>query len=131
MDKFNKITNESSGCLLCIIVDKPISLEGYTQNFLPRAQQIIEEYGELRLLVDYEFYQGWEEEAARLDMANVIEGGKFLTRIALINPPDRVVFQVKLKEPLLGGEIRIFNRDQLAEAMVWVKEGSPSAPNKG
>lgn len=125
-EKLNRLMEESEGCLLCYTVNQPVDSEGYKNRFLPLAQKIIAEYGELRFFVVYEEYKGWEEEAARMDVNTAMELGKYYGRMALINPPQSVVFQRKLKDSLYGGEYRIYTMDQFDEALAWVKADMPA-----
>ena len=87
-EKFNTIMPETTDKVLCIQVDKVISEEGYQQNFLPRIEKMIETYGEIRLLVHYLSFKGWEHDAAKEDMATFALLGKKLKKFALVNPPE-------------------------------------------
>lgn len=120
-DKFNTIMPESEGCVLCIMVDKPISGEGYRENYLTRAQKIIEEYGELRLLVHFKKYQGWEREAAAMDLG-ATQAHALMTRCAMVNPPPTLIALHELRKDVFKAQMRLFNEDELDEALRWIKE---------
>lgn len=113
---------ESGGSLLCYEITKPISAVGYEENFLKLARKIVKDKGELRLLNYYNPYQGWEEDAAELDIIAHIDLGKFIRKMAFVNAPEKEVMARLIKKPLTPAEIRFFTKDQLSQALIWVKE---------
>lgn len=120
-EKFNTIMPETTDRVLCVMVDKPVSAEGYKENFLPRIEKMIATYGEIRCLVYFKHYQGWEEEAAALDFTMTAKLGNKLKRFALVNPPQKILALHSLRKPLITGETRSFNETELAEALLWVQ----------
>lgn len=121
--KFNTIMPETDDRTLCILIEKPISAEGYEHNFLPRFKGMLDRNGEARLLVYYKDFKGWEEEAAEKDMEITSAYGKKIRRFALVNPPRSEIFQKKVKAPLFDPEaLRLFEESELDKALNWVKE---------
>jgi hypothetical protein len=120
-EKFNRLMPESEGATLCYELSKPISKEGYEDNFLAPALQLVHKYGELRLLMHYTNYQGWEQEAAEMDIAAHVELGRYMKKMALVNAPDKEIMSRMLKKSLNHAELRFFKTDQLEEAIKWVK----------
>lgn len=122
MDKFNTIMPETDDRTLCVMIDKPISGEGYATNFLPRFHDIINRHGDIRLLVYYKAFRGWEKEAAGFDMETTARYGKKIRRLALVNPPESEALQKKLKAPLFDPQaLRLFEEKDLDKALAWVK----------
>ena len=74
-EKYNVIMPESTDQALCVMIDRPIS-DGYSENFLPRVDKMIEIHGEIRVLIYFKVFQGWEEDAARHDMRAFAEYAK-------------------------------------------------------
>jgi hypothetical protein len=72
-DKFNTIMPETTDRTLCMMVDRPISADGYKENFLPRVKNMLERYGEIRCLIYFKNYQGWEEAAAAMNFSASID----------------------------------------------------------
>ena len=120
-EKFNTIMPETTDRELCVMVDKPVSAEGYRENFLPRVEKMVAQFGELRFLVYFKKYQGWEEEAAMMDFAASYTIGNKIRRFAIVNPPQKYLTLQTLRGPMLSGETRIFNEDELQDAIIWVK----------
>lgn len=117
---FNEIMPETTDRILCIRIVRPITAEGYRHNLLDRLDRMIATYGEIRLLVHYEHYVGWEEDAARDNMATLPEYGPKIRRMALVNPPKSAILDAKIKQPLLKGEVKIFSDDEISTALEWV-----------
>lgn len=120
-EKFNTIMPETTDQALCIMVDRVISEEGYEQNFMNRLQAMIEKHGEIRVLVYYKKFSGWEQGAAAHDMFAATSIGKKFKKIAYVNPPQSEIFKSKIKMPLFSGEAKIFEESELEQAIEWVK----------
>lgn len=121
-EKFNTIMPETTDRELCIMVDRPLSAEGYRDNFLPRIEQMLVKHGELRILVYFKNYQGWEHEAAILDFSSGAEISKKLRKCALVNPPEKMLIMNELRKPITLGEVKIFTEKELSQALAWIKE---------
>lgn len=119
--KYNTVMPETDDRTVCMEVDKPISLEGYKDNFLPHVENIMEKHGELRILVYFKEYKGWEEEAAKFDIEQTLHYGKHITKLAYVNPPEKIIFANKVRKPLIKGEIKFFEEKELSKAIDWVK----------
>ncbi len=120
-NKFNRLMPESEGPVLCYEISKPISAQGYEENFLVHVRKIIETYGELRMLNHFTSYQGWEEQAAQMDLFAHVDLGKYVTKLALVNAPEKEIMARLIRKSLIKGQLRFFGNHQLAEAIAWVK----------
>ena len=119
--------SESSDSVLCLEVSHKVTHESYNNLYLPALRKIFEKYGEVRILYFYpdpERFPGWEESAAKQDLENVIEYGKHVGKIALVDAPDMVKKRWDLISPLLRGEVRNFSGKDLEKAVAWIQ------PNK-
>ena len=121
IQKYNIVMPETDDRVLCLRVEKPISPEGYAENFAPRIRAMIEKHKGIRLLVHYKAYQGWEAEAALMEMGGVSEFGGKVIKFAMVNPPKREMLRYNVHKPLINGEIRVFKDDELDDAVRWVK----------
>lgn len=120
-DCYNEIMPESDDHVLCIKVTKPISHAGFTENFLPRVEAMLAKSGEIRLLVYYADFHGWEEQATRDDSLAYVRFGDKVRKIALVAPPEKEMFKSKIKKPIIGGETRYFNEEELQDALTWIR----------
>jgi hypothetical protein len=122
IQKYNIVMPETDDRVLCMRVEKPISAEGYSENFAPRVRAMIKKHGGIRLLVHYKTYKGWEAEAALMEMGGVAEFGSKVIKFALVNPPKREILRYNVHKPLINGEARVFEDSELDDAISWVKE---------
>ena len=120
-DHYNEIMPESDDRVLCVKITKPITEDGYKNNFLPRIDAMIEKNGHVRFLVWYHAYKGWEENAARKNMLDTLIYAGKIKKIALVNPPESRVIAAKIKTPMIGGELEIFSESELNDALDWVR----------
>ncbi len=121
-NKFNTIMPETTDRELCIMVDRPMSAEGYRDNFMPRIQTMLEKHGELRILAYFKKYQGWEEEAAAMDFSSTQIIAPNLRKCARVNPPESMLVMNAIKKPITLGETRVFTEEELPQALAWIKE---------
>ncbi len=123
-EKTNHKMPESEGPLLCVEINAPITLEAYNDLYIPAMREIFEKYGEVRALYYYpdpDSCVTWEEKAAALDLQLTADKGHHVKKVALVNPPEKVIVRWMIKQPLLGGEVKIFDQSDLKEAVVWAK----------
>lgn len=120
-EKFNEYLEDwSTDKAIWFLINKPISKEGYEMNFLPRLKQLMEKHSEARVGLVFEDYKGYEKQAVESDMEALIQYGKHVKKIAMVNPPEKVMLQFKFKEPLISGEIQYFDAAQKDEAIEWL-----------
>lgn len=119
--KYNIVMPETDDRVLCLRIEKPISPEGYSENFAPRIRAMIKQHGGIRLLIHFKAYQGWEAEAALMDMAGTAEFGQKVIKFAMVNPPKKEMLRHNVNKPLITGETRTFTDDELAQALTWVR----------
>ncbi len=118
----NRILPESEGKTLCIEIADRVSLENYTGILEPSVRKLIDQYGELNLLISYKpSFVGWDLDAAAQDLETMTEIGGFAKKIALVNPPERVLIRWQTLRPLLKGELKFYTDAEFDKALSWVK----------
>jgi hypothetical protein len=120
-DHANIVMPESDDRALCISISQPITQEWFNSN-MNRLARMLEDKGEIRFLVYYKEYKGWEEEAARDDAAAYIKTGRHFVKFAYVNPPGKTLLRHKMRLPMFGGEFRVFSAEEIDTAIGWVKE---------
>jgi hypothetical protein len=121
-EKYNEIMPETDDRTLCIRITKPISPEGLQGNFIPRLDSMLDTHSEIRLLIHYADYKGWEEAATREDGVIILKYGPKIRKIAYVSPPKKEMFKLKINRALIAGEMEFFDNDDLRQALKWVKE---------
>ncbi len=123
-EKENRLMEESEGPVLCIEVNSGVSSKLYNDMYLPAWKKAVEKYGEIRILFYYptpDQFPGWEEKTAKQDLAHYTEHGRELKKVALVNAPSKVTQRWDLLTPLLGGNVREFEKTDFQEALKWIK----------
>ena len=115
------IMPESEGNVLCIRHSGVISMA--QANIIRKyLEDIAEKYDSLRGLVFYdEDYKGYTVEAAEISLHFMMDLGEKAEKIAYVNAPET---RKKLNETvpeLAGAEIRYFAKEELQDAISWVK----------
>lgn len=119
-ERHHGIMPETNESCLCICITEPIT-EAWFLNNMSILERIRSQRGEIRFLVYYKTYQGWEEDASRADAGAFIETGKHFRKFAYVNPPHKTLLRHKMRMPMFSGEFRAFNESDLDEALRWVK----------
>ncbi len=121
MDDYrNEIMPETEGPVLCYRATRPVSADLY-DDYISRVKESIDKYGEFRLLVHYKNFPGWDEPAAEKDLTFYTEYGKYMTKLCLVNAPEKEILAKVLRKGMIGGELRLFADNKLAEAIAWIK----------
>ena len=122
MNANNRILPESEGNILCIEIRDKISTDFYHNTLEPAIGKILIENEYIKLLIVHMAPSpGWEEEAAEKDLRNLAELGHRVQKIALINPPEKTIIKWTTLQPLLSGPVKIFERENMEDALVWIK----------
>ena len=119
-ETLNHLLPATEGPTLCYLVSSPVTVSEYTE-FLILVRNNIEKYGEFRLYLLYDHFQGWDAEAANMDVSFYVEYGKYLKKFCLVNPPEKEIMSKMLTKPMISGELKIFSKERQEEALAWVK----------
>lgn len=92
------------------------------QKFLPTLEKLIEQEGQLSLLLELENFHGWELEAVRDDYQFARHHLDAFRRIAIVGDRGWEKWLTLLARPFIDTEVRFFTPDQLSEAWDWVRE---------
>ncbi len=124
VEKKSRILPESEGPVLALEINEPVTFEIYNNFYLPALRDLFTRYNEVRVLYFYpapDTFPGWEMEAADLDLKMKTEYGHFAKKVALVNAPPSAVQRWTLVKPLIGGEVKIYKKEELQDALAWVK----------
>ncbi len=105
---------------LCFMVDGPMLAEEY-KTAEQYIDAMLESQGELRILVYFKNFSGWEEAATRSDADFTLRYSSRITKLAAVQPPAIFIAQMKFKEPLQKNmALRYYEESQLQEAIAWI-----------
>lgn len=120
--KYNNIMPDTTDACLCIEIEREISHEGYNENFLKRIEKMVNTYNQIRLLVYYKNFSGWDKEAAMMDISTSNRFQGKLYKMAMVSAPDSEITRGLVRQESLKGKIRLFEESELQAALKWVKE---------
>jgi hypothetical protein len=113
---------ESAGNVVGIRATGKLTDADYKNVLMPKLEKMFAEFGRLRLLFYMdEGFSGWDFGAAWDDASLGLKHHADFEKIAVVGGPDWVVWLVKLSAFLIAGEIKVFPKDQLQEAWIWMK----------
>lgn len=121
----NRVMEQSEGSLLCVEAADAVTLDYYQNFYLPPLEKIFAKFGHASILFYYpdrDSFPGWSEEAADLNIQKLTEFGRKIQKVALVDPPEKVASRWNLLSPLISGDIKIFGKGQLDQALAWIKE---------
>ncbi len=93
------------------------------QEFLPRLDALIEEYGKISLLFELDDFKGWDMKAAWDDLKYGLDHEEDFERIAVVGEKRWHRWITKFGNLMTRTEIRYFDRDDLQKAWDWLREG--------
>lgn len=120
-NKYNIVMPETDDSCLCLQIEREISGDGYKENFLNRVDKMLAVYGEIRFLIYYKNFSGWDKEAAMLDISANARLRDKIHKVAMVNAPESEAMRGLMREGTLSGHIRMFEEHELEEALIWVK----------
>ena len=118
-----EILPESEGKVLAIRASEKLTDEDYKQIFIPRMDQLITEFGRIRVLFTMaDNFKGWEV-AAMWDDANFgMKHKDQFEKIAVVGGPKWVEWASKLEGHFMDGAVKTFPADQLQAAKDWISQ---------
>lgn len=93
------------------------------QPFVSEVEALIARKGKIRLLLQFEDFQGWDLHAAWDDMVFGIKHRKDIERLAMVGDDPKGIRLARLAKPFIAGEVTYFPLDELPAAWDWLLEG--------
>lgn len=118
-----EILPESEGKLLAIRASEKLTDEDYKEVFIPRMDQLMTEFGRIRVLISMaDNFKGWEA-AAMWDDANFgMKHKDQFEKIAVVGAPKWVEWGMKLGEHFIPGSVKTFPAGELQAAQDWIRQ---------
>ncbi|QYZ80298.1 STAS/SEC14 domain-containing protein [Methanofollis formosanus] len=115
--------NESSGKVVGYRVSKKLTTADYDRIFAD-AEEVVEEYGAIRMLCDMEEFQGVGLAALWEDFEFGVKYGRSVERLAIVGDAAWEKWIAKLAVPLYAHEGRYFPESERDAAWAWLREGT-------
>lgn len=113
------IMPESAANLICIKVSGKLTDADY-KAFIPKVEEVIEEFGIIRFYVDILDLDGWEWRAAWDDFAFGINHWKDFSKMAIVGDKRWIELSALIASKITKADVRFFDRSCAAEALIWV-----------
>jgi hypothetical protein len=117
------ILPETSGYALVVKASGKLSAENYEMVFIPILEKLLKQYGNIRLVMQFDdTFTGWDAGAMWDDAKFGMHHLNDFKKIAFVGAPKWVTWATKVASHLMGGELKIFPPTDFLEAVVWVKQ---------
>ncbi len=118
-----EIMSETEGKVLAVKATEKLTFEDYEEVFIPKLNQLIEEYGKIRAVMYLdENFTGWETEAAWDDAKFGIQHKNDFEKIAVVGGPKWVEWATRIGAYFIDGEVKTYEASDIQAAISWVKE---------
>lgn len=126
-----EIMPESTDRMLAVKASGTLTDDDYNTIWIPALETIIRNYdvANALLYMDIDF-EGWDMKAMWDDAKFGLRHRNDFKRIAIVGGPNWVRWGVKLGEMLMDCELRLFEPEQLKEAIAWCSETAACACEK-
>ena len=112
--------DQSEGKVLGVRLQGRVTADDYAE-IIPQMEQIIDQYGALRLLVELKGIQGMTPGAIWEDLKFDARHFRDCERMAIVGDKDWEKWLATLSKPFVSGEVRFFEFHDLREAWAWRK----------
>jgi hypothetical protein len=93
------------------------------QDLQSLARLSLERFGQFRVLVELEDFQGWSKEAGWENTSFLEENGEGISKLAFVGEEKwKVEFFMFIGKPMRQMAIEFFPQDQLDQAQAWLSE---------
>jgi hypothetical protein len=118
-----EILPESEGKSIGLRITGKLTEKDYTAVLLPPLENLLRQYGKIRLLccID-ENFTGLEPGAMWQDAKFFFPHKDDFEKMAIVGGPGWIEMIMKLFAPLMQGETKTFPPEQLPEAWQWLKQ---------
>lgn len=100
------------------------------QQFVPRLEALINEYGKISVLLELEDFQGWKPKAAWDDLKLGLAHPQDFERIAIVGDKAWEHWIALLAKPFTHARVRYFELSDRNSALDWLGQNALSAINQ-
>ena len=117
-----EIMPESEGNVLVVKATEKLTARDYEEVFIPKINQLIEEYQKVRVVVFLaENFSGWELGAAWDDAKFGIQHRNDFEKMAVVGGPKWVQWATKISAHFMNGQAAVYDIPDFQSAVAWVK----------
>jgi hypothetical protein len=94
------------------------------ETFVPSVESVITREGRIRMLAQFENFEGWDLHAAWDDFKFGVKHYRDIERIALVGDKAWEKWMATLCRPFTQAEVKYFNGSEMGAAWAWLREGA-------
>jgi hypothetical protein len=106
--------------ILKVQVNGKLTKEDY-EEFVPRAEQLIQQHGKVRILFEMRDFHGWHAGAAWEDLKFGVKHFKDIERIAMVGEKAWQHGMTAFCKPFTVAEVRYFDHTEADQARAWIE----------
>lgn len=117
------ILPEPEGNVLLIEASARLTVKDYEEVFIPKIEQLIRQYGKIKIVFYLnDTFTGWEAGAVWDDAKFGLKHNQDVERVALVGGPRWVAWLTKVSALFLHAKVKTFDGTCLQEAIAWTKQ---------
>jgi hypothetical protein len=118
-----EIMSETEGNLLVVKATEKLTAKDYEEVFIPKINQLIQEYRKVRVVVFLaENFSGWEIGAAWDDAKFGIQHRNDFEKMAVVGGSKWVKWTTKISSHFMDGQVATYDTSDFQSAVAWAKE---------
>jgi hypothetical protein len=118
-----EIMSETEGNILVVKATEKLTAKDYEEVFIPKINQLIQEYRKVRVVVFLaENFSGWEISAAWDDARFGIQHRNDFEKMAVVGGSKWVKWATKISSHFMEGQVATYDTSGLQSAVAWAKE---------
>ena len=110
------------GKVLTIKAMGKLSKEDY-EAFVPKVEQLIKQFGKIRILFEMKDFHGWGAGALWQDIKFDIKHFKDIERLAMVGDSKWEKGMSIFCKPFTTAKVKYLDSKEIDKAQVWIKEG--------
>jgi hypothetical protein len=114
-----RILPETDQNAICVSYSGVITRNEYADKIEPLLHERMAKKKKIKILISYDDFKGWEEDAAVDNLSEMSNFGKHSEKVAYVNAPPSKKKLMETISKSIAGEIRYF--DDYKDAVKWVK----------
>jgi hypothetical protein len=115
----------NGGRILEVAVSGKLVDQDY-QQFVPQFDRLAAQHEKISLLFEMTQFYGWSVKAAWDDLKLGFKHRRQMDRIAMVGEKKWQRWMTDFARPFTAGEVRYFDKPDIAAALAWLEAGSES-----
>ena len=118
-----EILPESKGNILAFKATEKLTTKDYEEVFIPKLNELIREYGKIRVILYLaDSFKGWEIGAMWDDTKFGIQHRNNFDKFAMVGGPRWVEWVLNISSHFIKGQVKTFEEADYQEALGWLNK---------